>query len=1133
MSDIVKLENDGKTPMIKINTMEGPAQFFNVNFNLKIQEIVQERIKSNNLVTGKDFHLQACNAQNVIYIDIDYHSNAADEKTLLKDNYIVLNLITEIFIKVNRIEGKIINKFMFMPENLILESGGYKCGGHAFIYLNENFNKDLRIKMYNDTKSFILSNTEIIKMIEDHGCQDFIQNFDQVFDQGPIIGMNTLLPFAEKLYAKRHYILMNPEEIDLNQELYIIPVIHMLHRENTVSEENVIELNDEFDLDIDLNSKYEFGSQLAKQTVKFIESLQYLSPYHKFWKWIADHNSRYKKVCKPLLDWLIYCEFIDNPLAIGDGYDKLPVQFATIITPLVKMTNKPDETPNNLSQITKDIYSINMLKYRKQISFNNHFQYMFNPKMGAVMQAFYQKNKKKIQQELEAIIGSFKDGLPDKTISVKDTEYMAHKLYRSGKTIFINFMKFVGKIMKYITEEIRPFKSNPKNIFENIREGISFDEYFDNGKLFHKYNQVIKLWCLFSVCECYFNCFDSSTAIRQTLESFTKYFIFYANHQANPELYIYNIRQTRTLRAYPYNQWIKDNAQLTIGWILNLANQFMTEQLKTQNKDKFINPFLKQLSYFDFNTSVQNPSIDTFKNITQEIKNLTKDISFICSAKSNSEITPKSIMVCGDCPYFPMRNGILEFITKETENRKDVLDLGKKCGDIIFHYNNFGLYLDGYTNVEWNEDYNYKNPIYEKVDRTFREIYPHYDPDGDTQVCDYVKMMFAQTLHSVGSRDQIHQFYGSGGEGKSLINNALLAMLGSDANTVIQTINHKDSTMINPYGLGVTISARGLITSNKTSHDSGGLIEAKNKRFMTLQEPDTSTTTNMNVSVGKQLTSESTISGRQIYRKAESFQPKLYITIQTNQILGYSEDTDAVTRRYGVIFHRAKFVTSALRSRKLNSKFVHQADASLNDSFNRDPRYWEALFRVLLPYAQKFIREDLQALSNIDKPKSMDTLMNISKRGSSGLLGWFLTHIVKSPGSLLSLQMIIGYILNAERLAKTNGDGSIFDSIAGGGVAPQSVKVNAIIELLNSKFGNSNLYKLKEYFKDPTTGAYSTTGKIDGQIVELGPSITEEQRVLYFEEYSIPNINVAIEADGRLDYNSIYLIDYEFKEKTN
>ena len=38
-----------------------------------------------------------------------------------------------------------------------------------------------------------------------------------------------------------------------------------------------------------------------------------------------------------------------------------------------------------------------------------------------------------------------------------------------------------------------------------------------------------------------------------------------------------------------YNQWIKDNAQLTIGWILNLANLFMTDQLKTQNKDKFIN----------------------------------------------------------------------------------------------------------------------------------------------------------------------------------------------------------------------------------------------------------------------------------------------------------------------------------------------------------------------------------------------------------------------------------------------------------------------------------------------------------------------------------------------------------------
>ena len=109
MSEIVKMENDGKTPMIKINTMEGPAQFFNNDFNLKIQEIVQSRIKSNELLTSKNFHFQACNAQNVIYIDIDYHSNAADEKTLLDYNYEVLKLITEIFIKVNGIEGKIVN----------------------------------------------------------------------------------------------------------------------------------------------------------------------------------------------------------------------------------------------------------------------------------------------------------------------------------------------------------------------------------------------------------------------------------------------------------------------------------------------------------------------------------------------------------------------------------------------------------------------------------------------------------------------------------------------------------------------------------------------------------------------------------------------------------------------------------------------------------------------------------------------------------------------------------------------------------------------------------------------------------------------------------------------------------------
>lgn len=1121
------VENDGKTPLIKINTMCGPAVYFGPDFNLSIRELVKTMINKNLLLTSDKLHFQACNAQNVIYIDIDYHSNSADENTLLENNYEILKIISDAFINVNHIDNKIVNKFMFMPEKLILENGGYKCGGHCFIYLNENYNKNLRLQMYETTKNYLLSNNELINQIKSLGCEKIVENFDQIFDQGPIIGMNCLLPFAEKINAKRHYVLKNPEEINLDETLYINPVIHLLNNNQTDFDDLELELDDDIDIDIETPSKYEFSSKLATKTIKFIESLKYLSPYHKFWSLLENHNDRYKYVCKPLIDWLIFVEFVYKPFSIADGYNTLPKEFVKILTPLVQLTNKPGEKPNTLDGITKDIYSICMLKYRKTSNIN-HYHYLFNPKFGKLMKAFQNKTDKKIVEELSTLIEI--NGLPDKDLDIKETIKICYKLHGYGKQIFKRFIKFINMIMENITEEIRIFKSAPNSILENIREGLSFDEYFDNPQLFSQYNKIIKLWMIFSICESYYNLFDSVASIRNTLKRFTNHFVFLDNHRANPVLYIYNIRQTKTLQAYPYNQWICDNADLTIGWMLNLASLFIDHQLITQNRDKLINPFLNILNLLKVDTTVINPNIKPIINYKQEINHFTKDISFICSSKSNSEITPKFVMVTGDCPYFPMRNGILEFITKESVNRSDVLALGKKIGDYIFHYNNFKIYMDGYTNVEWHDDYNYNNEIYKKVEKTFDDIYPYYESDGDLQVCEYVKMMFAQTLHSIGSRDQIHQYYGSGGEGKSLINNALLAMLGSGKNIQINTINHKDVIMINPYGLSNTIQARGLISSNKTTHDSGGLVEAKNRRFLTLQEPDTKATPNMNVSIGKQLTSESTIGVREIYGKGESFQPKLYITIQTNQILGYSEDTDAVTRRYGVIFHRAKFVTSALRTKRLNSKYVHEADASLNDSFNRNPKYWEALFRLLLPYAQKFIRQNIQALSNVEKPKSLITLMDISKRGSSGLLGWLTNNIILKPGSLISLQAIINFILNVDKNMKTNGDGSIFDS-SYGGACPLTTKENFIIETLNTKFGCANLYKLKEeIFKDPESGLYSSNGLINGENVCIGETITPEEKKLYFEEYSISNINVSIEPNGLLDKNSIYLIDYTFKK---
>ena len=45
----ISVENDGKTPLIKINTMCGPAVYFSQDFNLSIRELVKTMINKNNI----------------------------------------------------------------------------------------------------------------------------------------------------------------------------------------------------------------------------------------------------------------------------------------------------------------------------------------------------------------------------------------------------------------------------------------------------------------------------------------------------------------------------------------------------------------------------------------------------------------------------------------------------------------------------------------------------------------------------------------------------------------------------------------------------------------------------------------------------------------------------------------------------------------------------------------------------------------------------------------------------------------------------------------------------------------------------------------------------------------------------
>ena len=123
--------------------------------------------------------------------------------------------------------------------------------------------------------------------------------------------------------------------------------------------------------------------------------------------------------------------------------------------------------------------------------------------------------------------------------------------------------------------------------------------------------------------------------------------------------------------------------------------------------------------------------------------------------------------------------------------------------------------MDAYTNIYYDSHFNFDNPIYKRLERIFDEVYSNH-PATRT----YVLSLYAQTLHSIGARDQIAQFFGTGAEGKSLVNSMVLMTLGCGNNVVTSChftpdYNYKpgqaDPKMINPFGLAMTLDAEALI----------------------------------------------------------------------------------------------------------------------------------------------------------------------------------------------------------------------------------------------------------------------------------------------------------------------------------
>lgn len=1101
------VDHDKEKPLIKLCDTVEKSKFYNPEgFNNIYKNFVEDKIKNEKYSTEKNNRFEALNALNVLYLDIDYSVRNDNLEENENNEIEIANIYVDNFINANNIVNY--NKYIFIPETIIKNEDKYKCGAHIFIYLDKNITAQDRRKMYTNTRWKISMDADLVNSIEAITEVKLTEeNYNKIFDNGPLYSCKSLLLFAEKKNSKRHYKLMVNESI-FEHELKILPIAHTNKSEETDEYNTTIQVEDAEIQTYLSDFDYNVHSKIVHETLHFIESLSILCPKHKFWTILGNHQPRGKKIWQPLMKWLCLAEFIEDGFNAHKSYKIIQVKLAEVMLPLFDLCKEygtRQKENKTLREWNNEISSWCKCMFEND---NSKYQLLIDREIGIYSSSFYQtKNITQREKLLTKKVSLYNPELNKQEMNVKINHLnnSFRNITSFAQSIMIDFTAFVNRIMKNLTYEILPTKQN-----SNIHDKNYYisGEFYTGRKTDFKYfiTRLKTLFRMFVAIE-HYKTNDVCESVRETILAFVHRFVAKINMDAKTKILIYNVCQIEELFKYPRNQWIEDErGVMVLQWLSHLYDYYLHEELQTNKRVKFLSPFVSLLNTY-FGEHMNFKEMETLKDFKATMKKLSADA--ILKTSINTIITPpvkKDIL--SNSPYFPMWNVILEFVLDDKKYAK----LGLKRGDIIAHEDNYNMYLEGYTCTPYTNpsEYNFKSKEYMRVKRMIEETFMN------DEVREYVCMCYAQTLHSWGERDQFHQNYGTGGDGKSVWNNFVSIMLGGIGDEDVETKDYPIKVMRCPYGLSVTVNVEAITQTNKSSHQSGGSAELKNRRFTTVAEPDTKSNRDINVSEIKKLTGGTPMSVRGIYETAEIITPKSYITLQTNQIIGYSETNDAVKRRFAVIPFESKFKT--ICDNELQTKYKFKADQELIVNINKNPKYWEALFQYLLPYAQKFIRENIGALSEIKKPQKIINLTNESLQRSSGLNGYLLKNFHYKKYSCISVRELIDTIISTNNALKASREPAILDDM----VSRQSKSYieNYISNVIDSMFGGVYLYKLKCSYES---------------------HIFNEQKLIFpLKRYNDENFEhlfgkredvlSGITMNGELSWEYIYIIDYELNQ---
>lgn len=1145
---------DGVKPLIDLNSTWGPATYYDPDaFNTFYINLMCEKMKANSLVTDKFNHWQVNSAANVIYLDGDWHFKPNIKSSEYEE--ICLELATEYMsVWVDEVEGHNLTvnyQLVFLPETYPNAKGGFHC----FIYTDEPVTVQVRQDIYKNIKTTfvdVLEETYKDYIERKKNTDTFVSMYESLFDTGPLYSLQALLPFAEKVNASRHYKLVSHDGFDPLDPptTFILPVVPKSSKYNDIGEDVDIEINidvmltaeaQKIDIDPIFEKIFRANEQerkkkqvvlgkVGKLTLDFVWRLIYLNNEHFLWKNLAD-NAFKTRFLNTLINFVYANYFIEKRgkhMADSEKQDFISSIIYAVL-PLMRRTLKTigEDTKRATWESLKGHVEWFLTR---ALSGNNKTDPIFDEDQRRFWDGYCNMSLKE-----------------KKKMPVEDIQKL-EGIKQRYQNIVSAWTKFITDIVMHgITDEIVPFKEIDKDNFDpanfNAREGVTFDEVLPRQPNVDKtivtidesfYVETMRIWTLMFMFVEYYNSNSITETIRSIISTFTRYYIWTQKEiNGTNSIYIYNIHQTQMLTAFPYNQWIVDvDGESVKAWIKTIYLQFIKKELQTINKCRRLMPFLSNLSNAGIPISdAIGINVKPLPNFDSDMDRVYKNI--LSAFTQERYAPPRELSICND-PYFPMRNGLLEF---------------RANGSVVFHRDNHDKFINAHTNVEWVDDY-YDlltaipvytktadgkdgapatprdhmiveiQSAYEAVNNMLKQIYP-YDDERE-----YAMKIYSSVLHGIGQRDQFVIQYGTGGDGKTTMNNLVNSMLGVEGSTGSIQIQENGKTVYiqNPRGLATSMKTETVLVSKANGHDEGGIIQLKDKRFCSVQEPDPALSGGkLNCARIKDMTGGTQVTGRKIYKGAEAFVPNCLITLQTNFIPGYSEDSDATRRRLVVMPFRSKFCTKVNSDRLRNLEFCHWANPMLNHMLTTNPRYWQAFFYILLPFAQSTIRDSQLPLSNIERPVSIIEATNDSFSRSNGIVGWINKNIYKCAGHLIQISELVGIIIQEHsNTVKLNG-GLLLSK-------GRCSQMNEVYQQLGSTYTGS-IFRLKDccYIEGHTDiqDEYKGMNNVMMDAVFEAGYGNEEIIAKYFYRHAVENM----ERSCLVDKSDLYIIGYELKER--